>query len=254
MTIDHNVQTIINTGADLHLPVPAPVTEARAFQTAALALLDAVRAEQAPDLDSATVKTITQAHAAAVEFDTAHDAKIKHAETLVKIGETRVSQAWGPAASRMEPAIAAEFDRLATEFAAELQKLGDVDAEAVADDHWNPAYVKVRGLADRLSTLKNTRDAFANRAARTDIGADAFERMSRVLVFESFADAISPPRPMGRNAPVEFAYWAAAARHPDIQIRWQTRTQQEAQVAVAPFVRQRATTAALLAEREGLTP
>ena len=251
---DHNTAVIIAAAADLHLPVPAPVTEARAFQTAALALLDAVRAEQAPDLDSATVKTITQAHVEAVEFDIKIDAKIKHAETLVKIGKSRVSQAWGPAVSNMEPAIAAEFDRLAAEFATELKKLGDVDAEAIAADRYNPAYTKVRGLACRLSTLKAVRDAYANRSARTTIGADAFERMSRVLVFESFADAISPPRPMGRNAPVEFAYWAAAARHPDIQIRWQTRTQQEAQVAVTPFVRQRATTAALLAEREGLTP
>ena len=246
---DHNTAVIINAADDLHLPTPETVTEARAFQAAASELLDSVKAEQAPDLNTATLKTLAKTHAAAVEFDTAHDAKVKHAEVLVKIGESRLSTAWGPALSNMEPAIAAEFDRVAAEFATELKKLGDVDAEAVAADHYNPRYTTVRALADRLSALKDVRDAYANRSARTTLGAEAFERMSRVLVLQSLGLAINPPAGMSPNARIGLPYWAAAVRHPNIEVAWQTRSAQEAQPAVAAHVRQRATLAAMQAER-----
>jgi hypothetical protein len=249
MTIDRNVQTIINAAADLNLPTPETVTEALAFQSAALALLDSVKTQSAPDLNTATLKTLTKAHAEAVEFDIKIDAAVHHAETLVKIGETRLSTAWGPALSNMEPAIAAEFDRVAAEFATELETLGDVDAEAVAADHYNPRYTTVRALADRLSALKDVRDAYANRSARTTLGAEAFERMSRVLILQSLGLAINPPRGMSPNARIGLPYWAAAARHPDIEIKWQSRQAQESQPAVAPYVKQRATLAAMQAER-----
>jgi hypothetical protein len=250
MTIDRNVQTIINAAADLHLPTPETVTEARAFQAAASELLDSVKAEQAPDLNTATLKTLAKAHAEAVEFDTAHDAKVKHGELLVKIGETRLSTAWGPAVCNMEPELAAEFDRLAVEFAAELEKLGNVDAEAVAADHYNPAYTTVRALADRLSVLKDVRHAYADMGGRSrTLCSDVFEMMSRVLILQSHNLAMNPPRGMRRSERIGLPYWAAAARHPDIQIRWQTPQQQDAQPAMAPFVRQRAQRAAMQAER-----
>jgi hypothetical protein len=245
---DRNVQTILTAVDDLHLPTPETVTEALAFQSAATALLESVKAQSAPDLNAATVKTITKAHGEAVEFDTAHDAKIKHAEVLMTIAEARLSTAWGPALSNMEPAIAAEFDRVAAEFATELETLGDVDAEAVAADHYNPRYTTVRALADRLSALKDVRDAYANRSARTTLGAEAFERMSRVLILQSLGLAINPPRGMSPNARIGLPYWAAAVRHPDIEIAWQSTSQQESQPAVAPFVRQRAQVAAMQAD------
>jgi hypothetical protein len=247
--IDHDAVIIINAAGDLHLPTPETVIEARAFQAAASALLNSVNAEQATDLNSANVKTLAKTHAAAVQFDIAHDAKVKHAEALVKIGDSRLSTAWGPALSNMEPAIAAEFDRLAVEFATELKKFGDADAEAIAADHYNPAYTTVRALADRLTHLKDVRYAYANRSARTTLGAAAFERMSRVLILQSISLAINPPHGMTQHARIDLPYWAAAARHPDIEIKWQTRTQQEAQPAMVPFVKQRAEAAAMQAMR-----
>jgi len=63
---DHNTAVIINAADDLHLPTPETVTEARAFQAAASELLDSVKAEQAPDLNTATLKTLAKTHAAAV--------------------------------------------------------------------------------------------------------------------------------------------------------------------------------------------
>jgi hypothetical protein len=248
---DHNTQTIIGAASSIDLPIPTAAAEAQAFAAEAHRLLDSVRTDSAPDLATATTKTLAKVHAAAVEFDATHDARLRHAEALVKVADERVATAWTASITDVVEALGEAFDKTAQEFAAELDKAGDVDADVITGDRYNREWDRLRVLADRLATLKGARDAYAHwsGSARNPLGFEGLEKLTRVCILQDPNLAFNPPKGMGKHERADLAWFAAAVRHPDIELKWQSPQQQREQPCAKRFADFEVKRAALQAER-----
>src|SRR5664279_1372875 len=103
----HVANIITHIPADQH---PESIREAEAFKTATEDLLTRVRNESPVDLATATSKNLEKVHAAAVEFDTSHAARIAHAESLAKMAADGSAGAWFHEVHAFVPHFAKQFD------------------------------------------------------------------------------------------------------------------------------------------------
>jgi hypothetical protein len=229
---------------------PTVLVDALAFQSSASELLDSVKAEQAPDLNSATLKTLTKAHAAAVEFDLAHDAKVKHAEVLVKIAHERTSQAEMRAAILSQSSSAELFDDAAKVLLDLIAKRGGVDPTIVEMGSWSfdPELAELREALADVARLGHLRDDHTFLAGGGQVVnppiSNIYEKHSRTALLpdantSQILEAASSR--FGWRGP---GYILVCAQTPGVVVRWQTSDEQHAQPAPAAIARSRANMAA----------
>lgn len=226
-------QIVISQAAELGIPKPAAVVQAEAFQAAATKFLETVTASVAPDLATATPKTVAEVFAAVVANDVSAAATAQRARELAALAEARVEEAWRTAIAGMQPAFAKAFDETAAQFVAESNRLAHIPAESIEAQHMAPDHAEIHRLGNKLDMLAMVRNYFANTSPRADCGNDAYERASRTLIHQTERTAVNPPTGMGSRG---LLHWLTAARHPGITIAWQSAQQQPQQPGIVRHV------------------
>lgn len=230
--------TVRNTCEQFGIAIPAPVLEAEALVAAAEAALEEARALTAPDLATATPKTIGALIGAAADHD-GQGSRIAAAQAAVDQMESRRRDAWAQARYGLIEALGRPFDSAAGEFLAaadELRPATDeqgtykerpyvVDHKRVLDLGLAAPFVAWSAAAGRMSELARARDALDSGQPRNDLGLGqngpgaSYAKVSRFAVVTTKA-AVLKVAAAGSDL-YEPRWWLNLARIPGVTLRWQ---------------------------------
>ena len=215
---------------------PATVQEAEEFAATADADLAQVAAKIAPDLTEVTATNLTKIRRAAVTYATTHQADLETARAIVTIAQERVEAAWRASVEGLVEAFAKDFDETAAALIDESTRLGDPDPDLVASQSHNQTFGKLHDLSQKLDALVTVRDAYANRSGPLNAVSSVYEPLSRIAELPDAPSATLITNRCGRTRR-GVSFWLNLTRFPGINVKWQTRTQQQAQPAVAHLTR-----------------
>jgi hypothetical protein len=234
---------------------PPVLVDARTFQAAASELLDSVKVEQPPDLNSVTLKTLVKTHARAVESEVARDVKVKHAEALVKIAVERAGMAEQQTASQFEPWFAEQFNAAAKRLVDVIAERGGVDPTIVEHGSWqfDPELAELRTALANVAKWGRLRTDFVYRHESQPANVPMsipYERHSRTAILADHPTAMVLQGAATRYQHMGDGYWLVAAQTPGVTLCWQTPEQQAAQPEPANVTRERAAMADQMKARE----
>jgi hypothetical protein len=223
---------IANGFAAAGIDVPKIVTDAQEYARVVATLQRQILDETAPDLNTATAKTAAQMIDQYGAFKTSHTARVEAAQTLVRMADSQLAQAWETAASSHRAEFADRFNAIAAEVGAMLDDAPYIDADNVATYRRDPSNARLFEALGNLTALDGLRSEFANHdGGRTDgTHSEHFERQTRTLHLLDARGYTRTGAHLGPNQQHGDAYWVAAHRSPHVVIRWQELDEQREQV------------------------
>lgn len=247
--MNHDLARIIALARIAPKDYPPAVMDARAFEAAALELVEKLKATPPVDLESAaTPKDIATVHAAAVAYDQAHEIATRHAATLARIAASRVETAWRNSLPALMVTMAATFDTAADALRTALAPYPTLAAATTAAaEHWNPETADLRAALATLNNLRQARDLMANSGGVQNALVSApYELNSRTLWFDNVG---IHTRFHSKAANRREDYYLIASFIDGIRIKWQTPAEQLEQPAAVAVAKHNATIAATIADR-----
>ena len=224
--------TVLHTGCTQYdIPVPKAVLAAEALHAAAVVLLAGIRAEIAPDLETITLKNMTEVHAQMVATTT-RPARERAAVEIEGLLEHKRTHSWHIAAADLCEAFRVPFDTAAATFTTALAALdGNTDAETAINAGLHEQHHALTTSAADLQVLTGVRDALGT-ALPIDVGSSGggmgLDRLGRICVLPDWDTiALKIPVRTGGLTPFTPAWFAALISIPGVSLKWRTPAEQQ---------------------------
>jgi len=205
------------------------IREAETALAAAKHMLDQITKEPKPGVDP-TSKDVVKQITAQAGWDSAHNERVTIAERILVEANDRRDEVWFTSVTHYEQRFADLFNTAVAELKDYLRTHTLAQWAEIAGQYWtDEAHAQAR-LLGPLSHLERVRSAYRNLGPQADVISTVYDNLSRFCVLPDSNTAMRIQNHINADKKRNNR-WLTLATWPGVEMKWQTRGQQEAQAA-----------------------